>query len=223
MTINPVGALFRVLGYGMILISVLKLRKYHRAFDLSIFSTILMLLVSGALLFADVTAFLNHSMLMSLVSVSDFWRNIMGYAEQGCSLIFHALLLYAIRNIALETELKKLADAAVRNFVFVCFYSFVCGISYLPFESVRSCSGELRIISLLLYFTVIILNLILIWKCYANICDEEDTQMLRKPSRFAWVNHFHEEFDRRQEKAIREDAAYRKEKMEKRKNKRKKK
>jgi len=223
MTINPAGALFRVLGYGMILISILKLRKYHRSFDLSIFSTVLMLLVSGALLFADITAFLHQSMLISLAPISDFWRNIMGYAEQGASLIFHALLLYAIRNIALETELKKLADSSVRNFVFVCFYFLICGISYLPFESVRNCSGELRIISLLLYFTVIVLNLILIWKCYANICDEQDTQMLRKPSRFAWVNHFHEEFDRRQEKAMREDAAYRQEKFEKRKNKRKKK
>ena len=223
MTLNPVGALFRVIGYGMILASVLKLRKYHRAFDLSIPSTALMILVSGMLLFADTTAFLHQLMLIGRAPVSEFGRNIIGYAEQGASFIFLALLLYAIRKIALETEVQKLVISSVRNFVFVCVYYFICAISYLPFESVRNCSGELRIISLLLYFFVILLNLILIWKCYANICDENDAQMLRKPSRFAWVNRFREEFDRREEKARKETAAYRQQKWEKRKNKRNKK
>ncbi len=223
MTLNPVGSLFRLLGYGIILISVLKLRKYHRAFAWSVITTMLMILVSGALLIADTTELLHQLMVTSSAPISAFGRNIIGYVEQGCSLAFLTLLLYAIRNIALETEIKKLSDASVRNFVFVCFYYLICVISYLPFESVRKCSGELRIISLILYFSVILLNLVLIWKCYANICDENDTQMIRKPSRFAFVNSFREEFDRREEKARRETAAYRQEKLEKRKNKRKKK
>ena len=223
MTLNPVGALFRLIGYGMILISVLKLRKYHRAFEWSIIATILMILVSGVMLFADTMELLHGAMLTSATPISAIGRNVIGYVEQGCSLIFLAFLLYAIRKIALETEVQKIVVSSVRNFVFVCLYYFICVIGYLPFESVRNCSAELRIISLLLYFAVILLNLLLIWKCYANICDESDVEMNRKPSRFAWINRFREEFDRREEKARRETAAYRQEKMEKRKNKRKKK
>ena len=208
MTLNPVGALFRMIGYGMILASVLKLRKYHRAFNFSIPTTFFMLVVAGVWL------------VESLIGKD---LTVIGYVEQGSSFVFLSFLLYAIRKIAMETEVKKIVVSAVRNFVFVCAYYFICAISYLPFESVRNCSGELTIISLLLLFFVILLNLILIWKCYANICDENDTQMIRKPSRFAWVNHFREEFDRREEKARRETAAYRQEKWEKRKNKRNKK
>jgi len=39
--------------------------------------------------------------------------------------------------------------------------------------------------------------------------------MERKPSRFAFVNRFRTEMDRRQEKAIEESLAYRKSKQEK--------
>lgn len=223
MTLNPVGSLFRLIGYGLVLLSVLKLRKYHRAFEWSILTTILMILVSGALLFADATEFLHQAMLLGNAPIFEFGRNIIGYVEQGASFIFLAFLLYAIRKIAQETEVQKLVISSVRNFIFVCVYYFICAVSYLPFESVRSCSGELRIVSLILYFTIILLNVILLWKCYANICDENDVQMIRKPSRFDWVNRFREEFDRREEKARRETAAYRQEKREKRKNKRNKK
>ena len=66
-----------------------------------------------------------------------------------------------------------------------------------------------------------ILNLILIGQCYANICDEKDLEMKRKKSRFAWVNRFYEELERKEEKARAETVAYQKEKLEKR-NKRKK-
>lgn len=223
MTLNPIGSLFRVVGYALILGAVLKLRKYHCAFKWSIVSTILMLLVSGTLLFADTTEYFYQAMLTQSAPITEIGRNIIGYAEQGASFVFLTFLLYAVRKIATETELPKLVVASVRNFVFVCFYYFVCVIGYLPFESVRNCSRELRMISLILYFSVILLNVVLFWKCYANICDENDTQMIRTPSRFAWVNHFREEFDRREEKARRETAVYRQEKKEQRKNKRNKK
>ncbi len=201
MTLNPLGAIFRILGYVVILISVLKLRKYHRAFDFSIFATALMLLASGALLFTDAI--------------------FVAYIEQGCEWIFYALLLYAVRKISMETGVKKLADASVRNFVFLCFYYLVCILEYLPWKVFVNVRGELKIISLILYFSCIGLNLILFGQCYANICDEKDAEMTPKQSRFAWVNHFREEFDRREEKARSETEAYRKEKLEKR-NKRKK-
>lgn len=206
MTLNPLGSWFRFLGYGIILLSILKLRKYHRAFNLSIFTTIGMLFVSGALILSE---------------LAGIDKTVIAYIEQGSSFIFHALLLYAIFKIARETEVKKISDASVRNFVFICFYDIVCLFEYLPLAVFDTVQGELRIISLILFFSCMILNLILIGRCYANICDEKDVEMKRKESRFAWVNRFHEELERKEEKARAETEAYRREKLERR-NKRKK-
>lgn len=206
MTLNPMGSFFRFLGYGIILLSVFKLRKYHRAFDFSVFTSIGMLLVSGAFIVFD---------------IAGFEKNVLAYIEQGSSLIFHAFLLYAVYKIAKETEVKKLSDASVRNFVFLCFYDIVCFLEYLPISFLDRVQGEMKLISLILYFSYMLLNLLLFGQCYANICDEKDLEMKRKVSRFAWVNSLREEFDRREEKARAENEAYRKEKQEKRKQRKK--
>ena len=206
MTLNPVGSLFRFLGYAVILLSVLKLRKYHRAFDFSIFTTILMMIVSCGLI---VSSFTGDG------------QTLIAYIEQGCSLLFHAFLLYAVFQISKETGVKKLSDASVRNFVFICFYNLVSLLDYLPIPAFDTVQGEMKIISIILYFSYMLLNLLLFGQCYANICDEKDAEMNRKASRFAWVNSFREEFDRREEKARKETELYRKEKQEKRKQRKK--
>ncbi|MBO5937944.1 MAG: hypothetical protein J6Q82_00400 [Clostridia bacterium] len=206
MTLNPLGSVFRILGYGIIFVALLKLQKYHRAFQFSVFTTLGMLFVSGAFVYTD---------------IAGIYKDIIGYIEQGFSFVFLSLLLYAILKISRETGVKKLADASIRNFIFISFYYIVCVLEYLPFDVIERVRGELRIISLILYFSCILLNMILFGQCYANICDEKDAEMARKPSRFAWVNHFREEFDRREEKARAETEAYRKEKLNKRKERKK--
>ena len=65
----------------------------------------------------------------------------------------------------------------------------------------------------------IVLQIVLIFSCYARICDEGDVEMERKPSRFAFVNKFRAELDAKQEKARRESEEYKREKMEKRREK----
>ena len=207
MTLNPMGAIFRILGYGIILLSIFKLRKYHRAFDFSVFTTVGMLLVSAAAILAE---------------FSIFNKNTVGYILEGASFVFHAFLLYAIFKIAKETEVKKLSDASIRNFIFISAYYLVSVLGYLPFAVIQRVQGELKIVSVLLFFAYLFLDMLLIGQCYANICDEKDADMQRKPSRFAFVNRFREEFDRREEKARAESEAYRKEKMEKRMQRRKK-
>ena len=68
----------------------------------------------------------------------------------------------------------------------------------------------------LLYFAWIILDLVLIFKCYAKICDEDDVDMPLKKSRFAFVNKFREETARREQKAADESVEYARQKLEKR-------
>ena len=220
MTFNPVGFAIRLIGYTMILVSALKLRRYQSAFGWVALGSCLMVGVSVGLAFADISEYLYQGMILDTKLVSDFIREVLGHVERGALLIFTVLLLLAIRKIALETEVRKISDNAVRNLMFVGFYYVVYVIGNLPFAWVKNLLTELGIISLILYFAWIILNLILIYSCYANICDEGDVEMERKPSRFAFVNQFREENDARHQKAMEDGEALRRARMERRKKRR---
>jgi hypothetical protein len=103
-------------------------------------------------------------------------------------------MLWSIRNIARDTDEKKLSFAAVRNSVFVIIYAVAYVVSLLPFKFTKYLSLPL----LLVQFVWIIFNLVLIFSCYARICDESDVNMERKPSRFAFVNEMRAQNEARQ-------------------------
>ncbi len=216
MTFNPVGFAIRLIGYAMILVSAIKLRRYQSAFGWAALGSCLMLGVSAALAVSDVSEYLYQGMVLDTKLVSDLAREILGHVERGAQLVFTVLLLWAIRKIALETEVRKISDNAIRNLIFVGFYYVVYVIGNLPFAWVKNLLTELGVISLMLYFAWIILNLCLIYSCYANICDEGDVEMERKPSRFAFVNQFREENDARHRKAMEDGEAFRRARMERR-------
>ncbi len=223
LTLNKIGSLIRLVGYGVILMSALRLRKYNKAFDGMGLGAIGMLIVSAVLALADISDYLYKSLITDRLLIPQDVQIVVGYIEPILSFLFLFGMLWAIRQIAKETEVEKISANAIRNFVFVCFYYAVYWIGLLPFSGIRAARGELAFVALVLMLVYMVLNLILIFSCYARICDEEDLDMKQKPSRFAFVNRFREELDRRQEKAWQESEAYRKEKNEKKRERRRKK
>ena len=222
MTFNPLGFLIRLIGYGMVLAAACKLRRYQSAFGLVAMGTVLMLLVSLGLAVSDVGEYLYSGMLIDTKLVSDELRTALGHVERGALLVFTSLLLWAIRQIAQDTEVRKISDNAVRNMMFVGFYYVVYVIGCLPFAWVGNVLTELGVISIILLFVWIILNLSLIYSCYSHICDESDVEMARKPSRFAFVNRFREENDLREKRAMEDGASLRRASLERRMKRRKK-
>ncbi len=213
MTWNTFGALIRMLGYGLILMAAKKLRQYHRAFDIVGLGGIIMLLIASVFAFADITKYLYNNLILESALISDGVLTVFSYIEQGAAFFFNTALLWAIRKIAKETEVIKISENAVRNFFFLCVYYIVYLVSFLPVATVQACAKELSVIGWMLYFAWLILNLMLIFSCYARICDENDTEMEARPSRFAFVNRFREENERRAKKAYEEKLAYRQSKQ----------
>jgi len=209
MSLNAAGVLIRLLGYALILMAMGKLRNYHRAFEPAWWGTVLMLVVS--------TGLLGLGIAEQFLLVPSGVMTVFGHIEQGAALVFHALMLWAIRQIALETEVPKIAVSAVRNFVFLCIYQLTYIIGALPVPSWQPVLIRVGLVSWGLYFICVILNLILLGSCYARICDEGDVDMEQKPSRFAFINRLREENARRAQKAASETLAYRREREEKRK------
>ena len=201
MSINIAGSFIRIVGYGIIFFAASKLNKYNRTFTYLQIVTVLMLGVSLLISVSNVCGFLYDEMLIERNIFSEKFDLIMGFIEMCVSLVFNGVMLYSIHAIAVETQVNKIAVNSIRNFIFICLYFVLNVVAYLPFGFVDEYVSILSLPVLLLYFVCIILNLILIYSCYARICDENDTEMDRKPSRFAFINRMRAKMEEKESNA----------------------
>jgi len=197
----------RLAGYGIMLMGAKKLKQYNTAFGfLEIFCGF-MLVVSLASSALDLC-----NMIMGEGFIAPTIITAIRISEIFLSCTFSLVMLWGVRSIAIDTEEQKISVAAVRNAIFVLIYAAAYGVSLLPFGFAKYFSLPLLLVQLIW----VALNLVLIFSCYAKICDENDVNMERKPSRFAFVNEMRaqkEERERQNEEKYAERA--------KRKNKRK--
>ena len=221
-SVSQAGYLIRLAGYVLMLVAFTKLCAYNRKFKLPFYTGIALIGVTGVGCFVEIGEFLYKYLIINSFGVSEGFRRALGTVDDALVFVFNACLLYAIYAIAKETEVEKLSYAAARNFVFICIYQLLFAISLLPFSFVESYKKYFSMPIILLYFALIILNLVLIFKCYANICDESDVDMPLKKSRFAFINKIREETARREQKAADDSVEYARQKLEKRKAKREK-
>ena len=210
MTMNPIGFLIRPVGYALMLFALHKLKDYHRDFWYSLYGSVAMLVLSLVLAVNGLLSLLSTNVVQ-----------ILGYVEMLGAFIFHAALLFAIRSIAKETEAEKISFAAARNFVFFVVYNLLYAIAFLPFAFAEEYAKLMSVPVILLYFACLLLNLILIFSCYAKICDVSDVDMTPKPSRFAFVNRMREESEARRNQRAAMYAERQKEKKVRREQKRK--
>ena len=212
MSINKVGSLFRIIGYGIVFISAGKLSRYDRSFKWLSLASAVMLAVSALIAAADVSRLLYEQTIVDKNYLEEMYVTVLGYIEMAVSFGLNASMLYAIRSIARETEVEKISFGAVRNFFFICIYYALCLVSFTPLEFAK----YLGIPALIVYFVWIILNLALIASCYARICDENDVEMEIRPSRFAFVNKMRMISEERRKRTAERDAEYAKQNRKRR-------
>ncbi len=219
MSINPIGWLFRLIGYVIMLFSFTKLNKYNRSFGLPMYAAVALIVVSAVECCMGIQEILYNNLTIYDYLISMEILETVNMIDDAITLVFNALLIYAVRSIAKETEVGTVAYSAARNFFVIVGYYILCAIAYLPFGFVDTYKLYFSMPIYLLYFAWIILMLVLIFKCYANICDEADEDMPLKVSRFEFVNKIREETARREQKAADEVQEYTQKKLESRRNK----
>lgn len=182
-------SVLRLMGYMMMTYSAKKLGQYNTSFKIFEIVCGVMVLASFGSTVTDLLTMLMGEDFVKASAIA-LVKNAEILLSCACALV----MLWSIRNIARETEEKKLAFGAVRNSVFVIIYAVAYAVSLLPFDFTKYLSLPL----LLVQFVWIIFNLVLIFSCYARICDESDVNMERKPSRFAFVNEMRAQSEARQ-------------------------
>lgn len=223
MSVNVVGALIAMIGYGIVFFASGKLSRYNISFSIIQIGSAVMMLFWLVMSASTLSEFLASELIISKDIFGITFDSVMGHTEMGLFFVFNTALLYSVRSIALDTEDNKIAISSVRNFAFICIglLAYVIYFVVSAFSSSQIALVILNGTSLIIRFVCIVFNLILIFSCYMRICDENDVDMQRKPSRFAFVNALRQRFDEKQERAAQQQADYMRKKAQKRKNKRK--
>lgn len=213
MALTKYAVVFRFLGYSLISYSLLKLSEYNRRFMYAAVSAVVLIFITAFSGILELTSFLANNMVIASDPLRNISSEVVLNVDTVLVFLFHALLLFAINSIAKETGISKISASAIRNFVFISLYFVLSVLRFLPLSIQESYSKNMGLPLLILYFVWLILDLSLIFSCYAKICDQNDLEMARKPSKFEFVNKLRAEMDERQERARKSSEEYRKNKQ----------
>ena len=132
-------------------------------------------------------------------SIAGVMTTVIAWASFVITLLFHFAMLYAIRVLALEVELKKLASHAMYNTMGVGIWGalyLLCNMPALGETLLPYLNFSMGLFNL----TYLISDAILLLRCAKNICAEGDEEVAPKPSRFAWVNRLSDSYNQTMDK-----------------------
>ncbi len=221
--LNTYGVAFRLVGYIIIAYAIFKLSAYEKKFKPAGYAAGALALSSLVGVAALVCGFLYDNMLIDTKVFGTLYEEIMAYIEAAGVLVFHVLLLLAIRKLAKDTGVHKIELNTGRDMFFIGLYYILRIIGYLPLPIKDAYAKYMGLPLTVLYLVWIIFEIELMFSCYARICDESDVEMERKPSRFAFVNKLRAELDEKQERAKADAERLRRERLERRREKKNKK
>lgn len=161
----------KLLGCIIMLAGVLKLSEYELEFKKSVPLLGAMSVTSAYMM---VRSLMNYFGIASPV-FGETAANMVSLADEILCVLFHVLLLLAIKKIAKDTGLDKLCYKTVRNLLIV----FVAEIAWLSVSLIPD--TEFKKIMFWIAFGLraiwIVINLMLLVSCYRFICDESDVDM----------------------------------------------
>ena len=206
------GCLFMTWG-------IKRLSLYCRTFHYALWSAALVVAVSvGRLVLAMLTplseaaeegatlaAWLRHAAELGM-------QGWLGFAEIVVLVLFHAALAFGIKDIAMRVGVQKNAARALRNLVLVGLYAVGTVLS----RTVDGLPLAVGAISVLLGLIWSIAGGVLLYSCYMRIAPAEQTEPVRRPSRFGWVNRVRDAYEQKTQRAIDADRAYHEQKSRER-------
>lgn len=218
LSMSSYGAFPAVIGCVIMLYALTKLIEYEPGFKYAFYAA------AGAgvtWLFLAVAAFCGiiSVQLPGFLGSEAFLAGVK-YLKMFFDLCFHIFLMIAVMRIAGETGLNGIKSSAVVNLA-------LYGIFFVS-EIVDSTVTEgyadriIFLTTVIIWLVSLIMNSVMLVRCYMKICDENDQDMKRKPTNIGFIDRFYEALDKKEEKARKRDEEYRKEKFEKKNSRRKK-
>lgn len=192
------GSVVLLLGYALMAVGLFKLRRYHNRFTVALWS----ILPLSVLAVYDLA-----KMICILLRRSPVWMNgtvdsVLSWLTLLFILLFHATLLSAIRGLAQEVGLVKLAAAAVRNLLFFGFYIVFYVLIQIPVEGMDRARPYLILCATIVNLVCLFLNLWLFLSCMKNICPEGEEEQPKHRYRWNFLNLLGDKYAETQERAV---------------------
>jgi hypothetical protein len=131
--------------------------------------------------------------------IAGVMTGVITWVSFAATLLFHLAVLYAIRVLALEVELKKIASHATYNTVGVGIWGalfLLCNMPAIGEAVLPYLNFSMGLFNLI----YLISDIALLLRCAKNICAEGDEEVAPKPSRFAWVNRMSDSYNQTMDK-----------------------
>lgn len=175
-----IGFLALLVGYGSMLLGLLRLRKYCRSFSWAAYSLCPLLVLAVYHMLEE----LSTAFLWSLPFLGGTVERVVLWGEFLGLMFFHAALLSAIRELGMQVELKGISSAAVRNSVLVLLYGAVYLIYNLPLPALDGIRVYFGLSLTLLNLAWVVCNLLLLLSCAKSICPEGQEEP--REHRYRW-------------------------------------
>ena len=216
MSINSFGVVFRLTGCAIMLSALSKLSRYEKGFFYVNISCFAMTAVS---LFECVFGFFDRGWQYDNI------KNICMSIFLVLTVIFHSLLYLAIYRISKDVGLDKLRMSSVRNAVFASIELVILLCAYVMWNIELGITKYIVMAGIIYPFIILVFNLVLIYSCYKNICEEGDEEAPRKPSKIPFLNKLFDASEKREQEIFDKTKSYAEKRIaedfEKKKNKKK--
>lgn len=193
-----VGGLALLIGYGTMTLGLWSLNRYNVAFVFAKWTCVPLLLVALYQVFCDFDAMLLWTLPVFAAPVA----SVAVWVQFVLNMVFQFAMLYGIREISREVELKRSETAALRNSVFVGLYGVVYVLTNLVLLNNQQTRSYFVFSMMLTQLVYILLNLVLLLSCTKNICAEGQEDVPPKRHRWELLNKIDSVYDRTRQKNI---------------------
>ena len=115
------------------------------------------------------------------------------------AIIFHFAFLGAIGRLASSLKLRNIASKCICYGIFILIEIGVIIAATVFWYLKMTVAKYLLMAAVILPYVIFVLDLVLIYSCYKNICEEGCEDLPRKPSKIPFINKLLDARDKREE------------------------
>lgn len=191
------GSLALLLGYGIMMLGLFQLNRFHSAFAYSKWLLLPLMLTA----IYEGAASLSEKLLLEAALFAPSVVSAASGISGVLVVVFHLALLLAIRALAEEVGLPSIRLKATANMILVTLYAALYLLAELPLlgETLR---GYLLYPVVLLQLAWIVCNLLLLLNCAKDICPEGVDEPAPKRYRWNLLNRIGDAYERNRQRNV---------------------
>ncbi|MBR7150952.1 MAG: hypothetical protein IKD02_01215 [Clostridia bacterium] len=191
------GSLALLLGYGIMMLGLFQLNRFHSAFAYSKWLLLPLMLTA----IYEGAASLSEKLLLEAALFAPSVVSAASGISGVLVVVFHLALLLAIRALAEEVGLPSIRLKATANMILVTLYAALYLLAELPLlgETLR---GYLLYPVVLLQLAWIVCNRLLLLNCAKDICPEGEDEPAPKRYRWNLLNRIGDAYERNRQRNV---------------------